>query len=63
MAQIHRSDTSIYTEFMKMAATCYSFLLYKIEWFIEFFATNKIDNLACVITHDNLTIVDYHETH
>ena len=27
----------------------------QIEWFIaEFFATNKIDNLTCV---------DYHETH
>ena len=47
-------------------------LLYKIEWFIDFFATNKIYNLTCVIIHDNLTrviihdnltCVDYHETH
>ena len=29
-------------------------LLYKIEGFIDFSATNKIDNLTCV---------DYHETH
>ena len=29
-------------------------LLYNIEWFIDFSATNKIDNLTCV---------DYHETH
>ena len=33
------------------------------EWFIDFSATNKIDNLTCVIIHDNLTCVDYHETH
>ena len=26
----------------------------KIEWFIDFSATNKINNLTCV---------DYHETH
>ena len=38
-------------------------LLYKIEWFIDFSATNKIDNLTCVIIYDNLTCVDYHETH
>ena len=41
----------------------YLLLLYKIEWFIDFFATNKIENLTCVIIHDNLTCVDYHETH
>ena len=29
-------------------------LLYKIKWFIDFSATNKIANLTCV---------DYHETH
>ena len=29
-------------------------MLYKIEWFIEFSATNKIDNLTCVIIHDNI---------
>ena len=28
-------------------------LLYKIEWFIDFSATNKIDNLTCMIIHDN----------
>ena len=38
-------------------------LLYKIEWFIDFSAINKIDNLTYVIIHDNLTCVDYHETH
>ena len=27
-------------------------LLYKIEWFIDFSATNKIDNLACVIIRE-----------
>ena len=27
-------------------------LLYKIEWFIDFFATNNIDNLTCVIIHE-----------
>ena len=26
-----------------------------IEWFIDFSAINTIDNLACVIIHDNLT--------
>ena len=31
--------------------------------FIDFSATNKIDNLTCVIIHDNLTCVDYPETH
>ena len=41
----------------------YIFLLYKLEWFIDFSATNKIDNLTCVIIHDNLTCVDDHETH
>ena len=25
-----------------------------IEWFIDFSNTNKIDNLTCVIIHDNL---------
>ena len=38
-------------------------LLYKIECFIDVSATNKIDNLTCVIIHDNLRCVDYHETH
>ena len=33
-------------------------LLYKIEWFIDFSATNKIDNRTCVIIYDNLTCVD-----
>ena len=32
----------------------YNHFLFKIEWFIDFPATNKIDNLTCV---------DYHETH
>ena len=41
----------------------YYFLLYKIECFIDFSATNKINNLTCVIIHDNLTCVNYHETH
>ena len=36
---------------------CY-FLLYKIEWFIDFPATNY---LTCVIIHDNLTCVDYRD--
>ena len=35
-------------------------LYYKVEWF-DFSATNKIDNLTCVIFHDNLMCVDYHE--
>ena len=39
------------------------YLLYKIEWFIDFSATNKIVDLTCVIIHENLTFVDYHETH
>ena len=30
-------------------------LLYKIDCFINVSATNKIDNLTCVIIHDNLT--------
>ena len=38
-------------------------LLCKIKCFIGFSATNKIDNLTCVIIHDNLTCVDYYETH
>ena len=38
-------------------------MYYKIEWFIDFSATNKIDNLAYVIIHDNVTCVDYNETH
>ena len=41
----------------------YHVLLYKIECFIDFPASNKIDNLTCVIIHDNLTCVDYHEMH
>ena len=42
----------------------YDILWYKIEWFVDFSATNNIDNLTttCVIIHDNLTCVDYHET-
>ena len=37
---------------------------FKIEhWFIDFSATNKIDYLTCVIIHDNLTCVHYHEMH
>ena len=27
-------------------------LLYKIEWFIDFFDTDNIDNLTCVIIHE-----------
>ena len=41
----------------------YCSLLHKIECFsIDVSATNKID-LTCVIIHDNLTCVDYYETH
>ena len=32
----------------------YSELLYKIECFIDITATDKSDNLTCVIIHDNL---------
>ena len=39
------------------------FYYIKQDWFIDFSAINKIDNLICVIIHDNLTCVDYHETH
>ena len=35
------------------AAEIYFYLFDKIEWFIDFSATNKIDNLTCVIIHDN----------
>ena len=38
-------------------------MYYKIELFIDFSVTNKIDNLTCVIIHDYLTCVDYNETH
>ena len=38
-------------------------LLYNIEYFIDFVTINKIDNLTCVIIHDNYICVDYHETH
>ena len=33
-------------------SACSYVLLYKIKWFIDFSATNKIDNLTCVIIHD-----------
>ena len=39
------------------------YLLFKIEYYIDFSTTNKIDNLTGVIIHVNLTFVNYHETH
>ena len=51
------------TEQVLFSAIKYLSLLYKIEWFIDFSAINKIDNLTCVIIRDNLTCVDYREMH
>ena len=33
-----------------------TYLLYKIEWFIDFPAINKIDNLTCVIIDDQISV-------
>ena len=42
----------------------YTAFLYTVGCFIDVSATNKIINLTwCVILHDNLTYVDYYETH
>ena len=49
---------------MIYSAYIYCILLYKIEWLtIDFSTINKIDNLTCVIIHDNVICVDYHEIH
>ena len=51
------------SKFIIQNAMFYWCLLYKIEWFIDFSAINKIDNLTSVIIYEYLTCVDYRETH
>ena len=38
----------------------YFILLYKVECFIELYATDENDNLTCEIIYGNFTCDDYH---
>ena len=56
-------DILLYFTITQLCSVNPCMLLYKVEWFIDFSATNRIDSLASAIVHVKLTCVDYHETH